>query len=36
MGKLKTDKRNNMVLVKWQGYPNSFNSWVPKITIEKL
>ena len=33
---LKTDKRNNMVLVKWQGYPNSFNSWVPKITIEKL
>ena len=33
---LKTDKKNNMVFVKWKGYPNTFNSWIPKASTENL
>lgn len=24
------------VLVKWQGYPNKFNSWIPASSLEKI
>lgn len=28
------ERKGNNVLVKWKGYPNSFNSWIPRSSIE--
>lgn len=33
---LRRNNKNKMVLVKWKGYPDSFNSWIPMKNIEKL
>ena len=33
---LRRNNKNKMVLVKWKGYPDSFNSWIPMRNIEKL
>ena len=29
-------KRKGRALVKWKGYPDKFNSWVPLEDLEKL
>lgn len=28
--------RNKQVLVKWKGYPNKFNSWIPESDLKNL
>ena len=29
----RTRKRQKQVLIKWKGYPNSFNSWEPASNL---
>ena len=33
---LRKNKKNKMVYVKWKGYPDTFNSWIPMKNVEKL
>ena len=28
------ERKGKNVLVKWKGYPSSFNSWIPKSSVE--
>ena len=30
------DKKRKRALVKWSGYPDKFNSWVPMSELNKL
>ena len=29
-------KRQDKALVKWKGYPDQFNSWIPLKDLEKI
>ena len=30
------DQKNKKALVKWKGYPDKFNSWIPLSNVEKI